>query len=411
MRLLYIIIACITGILAVWLLWVTAKPRPNGLRKIAVDKQAWMLSGTPQKGNSLTTFTSFAPMYDAMLADIKGAERYVHVQFFKFEPDAVGQRLGAAMASRVAAGVEARLMYDDLVCHPWRWYYRALERQGVSVAGFGQVHLPFITRRGYYRNHRKSVIIDGRVAYVGGMNIADRYRQGLGWGCWRDTMLRIEGPAAAAVQLSFAADWQYACGQRLLAENYAVPATAAGAMPVHILTSGPLSHGPEIMHYTAALIDQAEHYAYLETPYFIPPEEICNALSSAARRGVDVRMLVPPRGDQGETTQRASQHNFARMMDAGMKIGVYSKGFLHSKIIVCDDKVGVVGSCNIDPRSYLLCEEIAAVVEDGGYAKELKEIFVADEQVSTYIAPDEWRRRSFARRCGEALANTISSQL
>ena len=407
MKILYILVAGIVLSFAAWVLWLTRPPREKGLRALQHNE----MIDTPTECNSITTYTVFGPMFDDMLADIKSAKHHTYVQFFKVEPDATGQRLGSLLSTRAADGMEARLMYDDLVCHPWRWYYRILERQGVATAGFGRVHIPFITRRGYYRNHRKTVIIDGRVAYVGGMNIADRYLQGLGWGRWRDTMVRIEGPAAAAVQASFAMDWQYATGEKLDTPMH-IPVTAAtGLLPVRIITSGPLGNGPQLMHFTVSLLDRTTSYVYLETPYFIPTKEVKDALRRAARRGVDVRVLVPPRGDRGEATQYASRRHFASMMADGVKIGFYGEGFIHSKIIVADDSVAVVGSCNIDPRSHLLCEEIAAVVDSSAYAAELKEVFLADEAVSTYIDPAAWRHRSFKERCGEVITLPIASQL
>ncbi|MCR5444351.1 MAG: cardiolipin synthase [Bacteroidales bacterium] len=403
----YILIAGIVLFFAAWILWVTRIPRDEGLGVLQTNE----LLDLQTEGNHITTYTSFTPMYNDMLTDIQSAQHYAYVQFFKIEADTVGQNLGSTLASCAAKGVDTRLMYDDLMCCQWHWYYNALKRQGVHTAGFGKVHLPFFKKHDYYRNHRKTVVVDGRVAYVGGMNIADRYQKGLGWGCWRDTMIRIEGPAAAAVQASFAIDWHFATGKPLNT-IYQTPTTSvAGSLPVRILTSGPLGHGPKIMHYTSQLLNDATRYVYLETPYFIPTKEIKEALCRAAQRGVDVRLLVPPRGDRGETTQLASHHYFADMMAAGVKIGTYGKGFLHSKTIVSDDKVAMVGSCNIDPRSHLLCEEIVAVIDSSSYAAELKEVFLADEHVSTYIDPIEWESRSLAKRCGEALAYTIASQL
>lgn len=407
MKLIYILIVGMAVSLAAWLLWLTRPPRERGLRVLQHNE----LIDVPTEGNSITTYTAFGPMFDDMLTDIKAAKHHAYLQFFKVEPDVVGQRLGNLLTTRAADGLEMRLMYDDLVCHSWRWYYRTLERQGVATAGFGRVHIPFITRRGYYRNHRKTVIIDGRVAYVGGMNIADRYNQGLSWGRWRDTMVRIEGPAAAAVQASFAMDWLYSTGKQIATDTFKPAAHIAGTLPVRIITSGPLGNGPQIMHFTSRLLNSATSYVYLETPYFIPTHEMQEALRGAALRGVDVRVLVPPRGDRDETTQYASRAYFASLLADGVKIGTYSEGFLHSKIIVADDSVAVVGSCNIDPRSHLLCEEIVAVVDSSAYAAELKEVFLADETVSTYIDPAAWQHRSLMERCGEALALTIASQL
>lgn len=359
----------------------------------------------------LSTYTRFAPFYEQLLTDIKAARQYVHIQFFKYEADSVGQQLGSLLAQKVSEGVEARLMYDDFVCSPWKWYYRRLAGQGVQTAGFAPVHWPFVHPRDYYRNHRKVIVVDGRIAYTGGMNIAERYLRGLDWGCWRDTMVRIEGPAAADLQRAFAADWGQATGQPLAAPLQAPTLPAGTGRRVTIITSDPPDRQRRLMRHTVRLLDEAERYVWFESPYFIPTREVMQAMCRAARRGVDVRVLQPPRGDRGETTRWASKRHYGEALDAGVKIGTYRQGFLHSKIIVSDDRVGVVSSCNIDPRSYRLCYEVAAEVRDERYAATLRDIFLADEAQSAYTDPAEWRRRPLKDRLFEALAGVISSQL
>lgn len=360
--------------------------------------------------NRIVTYTHFAPFFEQLLEDVRGARHHVHVQFFKFESDAVGMQLGAAMAERAGAGVEARLMYDDLMCLKWKWYYKELEDSGIQTAGFAPVRLSHIRRECLYRNHRKVIVIDGRIGYVGGMNVAERYYKGLGWGEWRDTMIRIEGDAVGQLQLCFLDDWRRCCKRSPEGEGY-FPHVSRGGSEVEILTSDPERKNYSIMDYTVGLLDSAKRYVWFESPYFIPTEEVMDAMCRAGRRGVDVRLLQPPRGDRGETTQWASKYNYQRAMEAGVKIGTYGSGFLHSKIIIFDDRVAVVGSCNIDPRSYLLCHEVAAVVNDEDYARQLRDIFLADEAKSVYVKPEEWRRRPWHQKVKEMLSNIISSQL
>ena len=402
------------GLLAllVWLLWLTGKPlvTPPLSAEEAQRLEAIVPDGIAE-GNSITTYSGLESMYDILLSDIGSARRHIHMQFFKFEDDATSWKIGDVLMAKAAEGVEARLLYDDFMCRSWRSYYRQLAAHGVETAGFGPVRWPIPRKKDYYRNHRKLVIVDGRVAYLGGLNIADRYLHGLPWGCWRDTMIRIEGPAALAVQQVFATDWRYS-GGRLLADRAYFPDVApAGSLPVRLLVSGPIGEGPTIMHYTARLLDGAERYAWFESPYFIPPDEVRQALLRAARRGVDVRVLLPPRGDRGETTQWASKSYFAEALAAGVKIGLYQPGYLHSKIIVSDDRTAVVGSCNIDPRSYLLCQEVAAVVDSADYAAELRSLFLADEAQSRRIDLAEWKHRPCREKANERLSRLLSSYL
>jgi len=412
MRLFYITIVGLVAIVLVWVLWITGVPmQKQPLSRRQQEQLDALLPKDVVHGNTLRTYTSLEEAFDDLTGDIHGARHHVHMQFFKFESDTTGRQIGDMLVALSADGVQTRLLYDDFVCGAWKGYYHQLRRKGVEIAGYNPVHWPIPLKREYYRNHRKAVVVDGRVAYLGGVNIADRYLKGLPWGCWRDTMVRIEGPAVAAIQHSVLTDWCYATGQLLASPAYFPHITPQGKLPVRIITSGPIGDGPALMHHTASLLDRAERYAWFESPYFIPTDEIQKAMYGAAQRGVDVRLLLPPRGDRGEGTQLASKSFFSEAMEAGIKIAHYQPGYLHSKIIISDDTVAVVGSCNIDPRSHLLCEEIAAVVEDSSYAEELKEVFLADEAQSTYIDPASWTERPQKQKRQEAIMRLVAPLL
>ncbi len=412
MRVLLIVVAVLLLTAVVGVIWLTGKPHVTPL--LPPDEEQALDALLPpgvERGNHITTYASLGAMYDTLLADIAGARQHIHLQFFKFEDDATAHEVGDALAAKAAEGVEARLMYDDFVCQPWKGYYRQLETRGVATAGFGRVRWAWVRKTDYYRNHRKCVVVDGRIAYLGGINIADRYLHGLPWGCWRDTMIRIEGPAALAVQRAFAADWRHA-GRGLLADRIYFPAVApAGTLPLHLITSGPIGQGPTIMHHTIGMLDTAQRYVWFESPYFIPPAPLREALLRTACRGVDVRVLLPPRGDRSEVTQWASKSYLAEMMAAGVHFGFYQPGYLHSKLVVSDDREAMVGSCNIDPRSYLLCQEVAAVVDDAAYAAELRDLFLADEAQSIPVDPARWAQRSLGEKAMEQLARLAASQL
>ena len=404
-----VVILSLVVLLVSSLLLISFKPRHYDLLDVSSRKAIdSVMPQTGDGGNLVTTFTDMGEMYDRLLLDIADARQHVHLQFFKYEADAMGQHLGSLLVSKAAEGVSCRLMYDALMCRSWRWYYRELSLRGVQTAGFGRLCF-----RGsdYYRNHRKAVVIDGHVAYVGGVNIAERYLHGLDWGSWRDTIIRIEGPAALAVQRAFVADWHYASGY-LLAQPECFPAVpATGQLPVRILTSGPIGDGETILDYTVSMLDSAENYIWFQSPYFIPPARLFEAMQRAARRGVDVRVLLPPRGDRGETTQLASKSYFACALEMGIKICLYQPGYMHSKVVVCDDRVAMVGSCNIDPRSYRLCEEIAAVVESADYAQGMRSVFLDDESESHPITAEEWQARPARQKIGEAMARLIAPLL
>ena len=398
--------------LAFWLAWLTSKPSVKPLldpkqKKALCDK----LPENPSDGNATVVYTDFNPMFDDMLRDINNATDHIHLQFFKFESDYICQRIGTALAAKASQGVEVRLLYDHLINLPNQWYYRTLERQGVQTCGFGRTCLPLLRKHDNYRNHRKVVVIDGRIGYLGGMNIAKRYLEGLDWGPWCDTQMRIEGPAVAQLQHAFLADWCHATRQLPALDRYFPAPQPCGTQHIEIVTSGPLGPGPVIMHRTAQLLDQSRDYVYLESPYFIPTPEVMQALCSAARRGVDVRLLIPSRSDRGVFLLPASKSYVEQALDAGVRVGFFTGGFLHSKTIVSDDKVANISSANIDPRSYLLDLEIGAYIHDREFALQLKGIFLADEAEAHYVDPERFKQRPLHEKLFERSARILSPQL
>lgn len=412
MRILHFVLLGVLFALVGWFLWIISKPGRYRLTGSMQEEQLdAMLSADSVGGNHITIFTDGVPLRDAVVADMQNVSSSIHLQFFKLEDDVSGRHLASLMAEKVAAGAEARVLYDDFMCYRWRSFYRRMRATGVQTAGFNPVHWPIPTKRDYYRNHRKCIVLDGKVAYLGGYNLADRYVHGLEWGRWRDTMIRIEGPAVAQVQRMFLADWCFATGCLPSLPRLFPRLVPVGQMPIRVVASGPIGDGPTLLDAYCRLLDDAQQYVWFESPYFIPPSSLLDSIIKAAERGVDVRVLQPPRGDNGETTQWASKRYYAEAMRSGVKIGVYAPGFLHSKIIVSDDRVGVVGSCNIDYRSLLLCEEVAAVVTDTEFACQLRDVFLADESESHYIDPAEWNQRPIGHRLAEVSAGIIAKLL
>lgn len=399
-------------LLLIWIVWLTSKPSRSALVGEAERKQ---LDELQQKdtatGNHLLIYADFHPMVEQLLSDIGSAQQFIHLQFFKFEADAIGQCIGDALVQKAKEGVEVRLMYDDLTNHKSRWYYSKLRQQGVEVRGFGPARIPFLRKKDNYRNHRKVVVVDGKIGYIGGMNIADRYYQGLRWGNWRDTQIRIEGPAVAQLQHSFLCDWRYATGQLLARKDYFPTVAPKGDTPARVLTSGPIGDGPAIMAEFCRILDESRQYVYWDSPYFIPTKAVMQSLCNAARRGVDVRITIPPRGDRGILTPLASKSYMQEALEAGVHFYFYGKGYMHSKIMACDDRTATVGSTNIDPRSFLLDLEINLVVEDRAFTREIKEICLADEKDSECITMEKWQQRPILQRVMERMARIFSAQL
>lgn len=398
--------------ISAFIVWITGKPgkTPPG-KPEELARLAGCMPGDCREGNHITTYTGFFPMMEGLEQSIKSARHHIHFQFFKFEDDPSGNRIATLLAMKAAEGVEVRVLYDDAANLTRKGFYRRLAKSGVQVMPYGRMYLPIIRKKDNYRNHRKVVVVDGRTGFVGGMNIAERYGTGLRWGCWRDTHIRIEGPAASQLQLAFLTDWLYASSQLLADPVYFPAVPGCGSSKVEILTSGPIGEGPVIMHRLSHLLDSAKEYAYLQSPYFIPTRQIMHAMCNAAERGVDVRLIIPYRGDHGVLTPWASKSYIEEAQDSGVKIAFYRIGYMHSKTWVVDDRWTTVGSTNIDVRSYLLDEEANAFIDDPAYARKMKDIFMEDESFSEYIDPQEWKLRSGLERLKQGFARLFSSQL
>ena len=395
-----------------YIIWLCSKPAVSPL--VTEEQEKALTANLPddiRSGNSIITLTDFDSMLSAMRADIDSARSYVHLLFFKYEDDPVSRSLADLLAAKAAEGVEVRLMYDDAVNKSRYKLYREMESKGIETLSFAPMHIPFLKKSDNYRNHRKIVVVDGKVAYIGGMNIAERYGKGLKWGCWRDTQIRIEGPAAAACELSFARDWAHAGGTLLSDARYYPETAPAGDIEVDVVCSGPIGEGPVIRERICDMLDRSKTRFWIESPYLIPGKEMMRSLCTAARRGVDVRVILPPRGDHGVLTPLATKAHIADVIDAGVKVAFYRKGYMHSKTAVCDGSLVTVGSTNIDVRSYVLDLEINVFIDNAAYAKDMEDIFLADEAQSDYIDKNQWASRSIFEKAGEAIAKIFSFQL
>lgn len=353
-------------------------------------------------------YTDFAHMYDDMLADIRQARQHVHIQFFKIEDDPVGRELGDLLIQKASEGVEVRLIYDAAAnLHVDRRFYKRLKQGGVEVCSFLKVWDSLFSRDLNCRNHRKVVVIDGTVGYTGGMNIAERYRKGIHSGIWRDTHLRITGPAVGELQVAFLADWRF-CTHTLFDRPHFFPlhSRPEGAVPVltQIVTSGPMDEWNTVMQGMIQVIAQSRHYLYLQSPYFMPTQPVLVALRNAALGGVDVRLMLPERGDKGILVQWGSHSYLEEAMRAGVKVYFYTRGYLHAKTLVCDDDFVTIGSTNLDVRSFEQDFEVNAFIYDPTLAQQQRDIFLRDMDDCRAVDPKEWALRPRRQRLAESVA-------
>ena len=360
-------------------------------------------------GNDVQVFTAFDDMFSTLKRDIAAATDSIHVQFFKFENDAIGHELSQLLIRKAAEGVSVRVLYDSVAnFFVGAGFYRRMRQRGVQVISFMRLHLPFIRPYANCRNHRKVVVVDGHIGYLGGMNIADRYRLGIHGGIWRDTHIRLTGPAVGQMQASFLTDWRFAAGELITDEALFPPLPPTGTLPVQIVPAGPMDEWRNVMQGLLQVIAQSRSYVYIQTPYFMPSEPIITVLCNAALGGVDVRLMLPSHGDKGAITQLASCSFLRELLAAGVRVCFYEAGFLHAKTLVSDDRFCTIGSTNFDFRSFEQDFEINAFIYDTAFACSQRDIFLADERHAHYVTYDEWCRRPLLRRFAESLTRLFS---
>ena len=276
-------------------------------------------------------------------------------------------------------------------------FFDEMRGAGIEARSFLKVRFPLFTSKVNYRNHRKIVVIDGRVAYTGGMNIALRYMKGFPWGIWRDTHIKIEGKAVYGLQTAFLTDWYVVDRTLITSSRYFPEVGIFGKALIQIVTSDPVGEWRDIMQGLLIAISSSRKYFYIQTPYLLPTEPILMALKTAALAGVDVRIMIPARADTW-ITHLGSLSYLDDIMRAGVRIYLYQKGFLHSKLMVSDDTLSTVGSTNMDFRSFEHNFEVNAFMYDPSSALLLKGIFLQDQKDAILLQRKTWIKRPWYQK-------------
>ncbi len=352
---------------------------------------------------------AYASIFDA----IDAAEHHVHLEYYIYEPGKVGIELRDRLVRRAKEGVEVRLLIDAVGSASLRArFFEPLVQAGGQLAWFNPViGRRFGARMANFRSHRKIVVVDGAIGITGGINIADCHTGKYTEKCWRDTNVRVEGTAVRALARIFLEDWYFATEQPPpTGPAYLVPPTREGDELVQFVGSGPDQSEFAIHKLYFGAITTARERVWLETPYFVPDEAISEALVSAALRGVDVRLLVPVRGDN-PVVDLAARSYFPDLLRAGAKVLEYSPRFLHAKTCVVDGDLSIVGSANLDNRSFRLNFEVVAAIYGERTNRALAAAFEDDLAHATPVKNKELRREPFPRRAAEAIARLFSPTL
>lgn len=358
--------------------------------------------------NKIDILSDGKTTFDAMFNAIQNAKSHIHIEFFIFGNDKISNQLRELLIEKASSGVRVRMIYDY-----WgsfflsRWYLQTLREAGVYLRPFLPLRLRFGRSKINYRNHRKILIVDGEVGFTGGLNVADRYIFGNALGMWRDTFVRFEGSVVHGLQQLFLMDW-YFVERKLITDPkyYPIPKKFDSNL-AQIVISGPDTQWESIMQGISSAIMSATRYVYIHTPYFIPNDVVENCIQMSAMSGVDVRIMIPARSDS-RLSDACTFSYMGRLLEAGVKVYRYTEGFLHSKAIVIDDFISIVGSANLDERSFNQNFEANAFIYEEKTANRLKELFFRDMQNCEELTIEAWTNRRRRQKLKESFARLFS---
>ena len=341
--------------------------------------------------------------FSALIASLQHATRTIHMEYYIFRDDRIGRTIAEILIRKSRAGVEVRVIYDAVGA--WRLSRRMLRRMheaGIRTAAYAPLRFPWFRPGTTRRNHRKIVVTDGKVAYIGGINIAKYYLDGDDSGKWRDEHLRVEGDIVADLQRLFLADWTAARGERLDPADYIAPHTVRERTSLQLAWSeeGPSRH--TIAEAFALLIARARRRVRICSPYFLPPTLLLDALRMAARSGVRVEIMIPTSSDS-HLTDLISDTYVDDLLDAGAEVCRYENGFLHAKVLIVDDETVSVGTANMDYRSLTANMEVTVLIRDREVARNMAATFDADRRNCTRIDGRTWRLSPLRRTAGNLL--------
>lgn len=356
---------------------------------------------------------------DAMFLAIEGAKCHIHLQSYIFEDDKTGNRFAQLLMLKAKQGVEVRVMYDGVgSMHLKKEFVEKMEKAGVEMLCFSKVTLLLPTSKLNYRNHRKILVVDGKTGFLGGVNIADRYYYGNTLGSWHDTHMKITGEAVFSLQTSFFLDRYFILNRKIHRRKKYFPqldfqkeeTTGTRSIATQTVACGPDSNWASIMQCFFSAITLARKHIYIVSPYFTPNETILNAIKIAALGNIDVRIMLPDKSDT-LLAHYSTRSYISELLEAGVKIYLFRKGFNHSKVVSIDEEFCIVGSANMDMRSFEHNFEILSVIYDKGCAATIEKQFLADAAAYTQLGKYKWAKREKKERVAESVARLCSPLL
>ncbi|WP_027092103.1 cardiolipin synthase [Cohnella thermotolerans] len=360
--------------------------------------------------NSAELFIDGPSKFEALFKDLEQAKEHIHLVYYIVNNDGIGRKLLECLTRKAEEGVEVRFLYDPIGSYRLpSGFFAPLIRAGGQAAAFFPSKIPYLNFRVNYRNHRKLAIVDGKIGYIGGINVGDEY-MGLDkrFGYWRDTHLRLTGSSVRQMQARFLMDWNLAAKEDLgESEKFFPPVADAGTVGVQIVASGPDQTLEQIRNAYIKMIHHAKESVWIETPYFIPDESLLNALQMAALSGVDVRIIIPGIPDH-QMVYWATHSYLGDLLPLGVKCYLYQNGFLHAKTLIVDGEAATVGTANFDIRSFKLNFEVNAILYDQGVARQLQDIFRKDMENSVEWTYEAYLKRPTSHKFRESVTRLLS---
>jgi cardiolipin synthase len=355
--------------------------------------------------------------FPEVLKSLQEAKHHIHMEYYIYEDDDIGQQIKEVLIQKAQEGVQVRFIYDDFGSRSIRKkLVPEMEKAGVKCAPFYRILFIKLANRLNYRNHRKIIIIDGYIAFTGGINVSDRYinhPNDPDLLYWRDTHVKFIGQGVHYLQFLFINDWNFCSEEDMELDKSYFGTTElkkeVGAV-VQVASSGPDSDNPTILYSFLEAIGLAEEEVLITTPYFIPGESLLDEMTVAALSGIKVKLLVPDKSDSF-TVDAAARSYYGDLLKAGVEIYLYKKGFIHAKTIVSDTQLSIIGTANMDHRSFELNFEVNAIIYDSGFAQQLRKVFYDDLTHAVKITPEEWFNRPLYKQFPEKIARLISHLL
>lgn len=384
---------------------------------VLTNRKKWMrlllanANAPVTENNHIEVFQNGLEAFDSMIIALKEAAHHIHFEFYIYKDDQIGRHIQKILIAKAREGVHVRFIYDGMGSRKLKHSFLAeMKQAGIEVASFLPVYFPWLTSRINFRNHRKIVVIDGKVGYTGGLNVGDEYLGKGPLGYWRDTHLRIMGDAVHYLQLIFLKDW-YVAGNQYISETEYFPYQELQERKlVQIAASGPDSDWESILQIHFSLIASAREKIYIMSPYMIPDESILMALKTAALSGLDVRIVLPEKPEYN-IVFFASKSYYEELLEAGVRIYGYQKGFIHSKVLLIDSSVASIGTANLDVRSFQYNFEVNAIMYNAELVQGLEGVYAQDLLDSREITLHEFKQRPFGKKLLESGARLFSPLL